>query len=62
MLDAEQRLNMAIGVDEDTATKEIFVTGKCYYKIDELQQLQEAAIKTVISDPIESRWESTSRC
>ncbi len=46
---------MAIGVDEDTATIEIFVADKCYYKIDELQQLQETAIKTVISDPIESR-------
>ena len=52
---AEERLNQAIGEESDTATFEIAVGDKGYYKIEELTTLQSYGIKTVISDPLENR-------
>lgn len=55
VLDAEERMNIALGQDEDTATMTILVADKGYYQVDQLAELQQLGIKTVISDPIENR-------
>lgn len=54
VLDAEERMNIALGQDEDTATMTILGADKGHYQVDQLTELQQLGIKTVISDPIES--------
>ena len=55
LLDAEERINTAVGDDADIARIEIAVGDKGYYKVEELTRLQQHDIKTVISDPIDNR-------
>lgn len=55
LLDAEERINTALGDDADIARIEIAVSDKGYYKVSELTALQQHGIKTVISDPIDNR-------
>jgi len=55
MIDAEQRMNVALGLEQDEATIEVLVADKGYYKTDELAALQEAGIKTVIPDKEQKR-------
>jgi transposase len=55
VLDAEERLNEAIGNPSDTATIEVLTNDKGYYKVSELRKLQELGIKTVTPDSIDNR-------
>ncbi len=48
VIEAEERMNRAVGQDPDEATIEVLVADKGYYKTEELAALQEAGIKTVI--------------
>jgi transposase len=50
VIEAEERMNRAIGEDPDEATIEVLVADKGYYKTEELAALQEAGIKTVIAE------------
>jgi transposase len=55
ILEAEERMNTALGDAPDTARIEIVVADKGYYKVDELTQLHDDKIKTAICDPINNR-------
>jgi transposase len=55
ILDAEERVNTALGDAPDTARFELVAGDKGYYKVDELTQLHDQQIKTAISDPIDNR-------
>jgi transposase len=55
VLDAEERMNTAIGLEPDTCTIESITSDKGYYAVKELESLQSYGIKTVISDPIDNR-------
>lgn len=57
ILAAEERLNTAFGDAPTTVRVEVVVADKGYYKVDELTQLHEQHIRTVISDPIGNRRE-----
>jgi transposase len=50
VIEAEERMNLSLGLDKDEATIEMLVADKGYYKTDELAALQEAGIKTVIPE------------
>lgn len=50
MVEAEERMNVALGLEKDEATIEVLVADKGYYKTAELAALQEAGIKTVIPE------------
>jgi len=52
---AEERLNVALGDAPDTARIELLIADKGYFKVDELTQLHDVEISTVISDPIGNR-------
>lgn len=55
VFEIEERMNEALGLDPDAETVEVATMDKGYYKLDELMQLQQAGIKTVVADPIENR-------
>ena len=55
ILDAEERINRAVGEDQDRAMIEIVVADKGYYALEELERLQEVGIKTVVPDRIGNR-------
>ena len=55
VLEAEARLNTALGDDPQMARVHILVGDKGYYKVDELTALHAERIKTAISDPIDNR-------
>jgi transposase len=55
VVEAEARLNTALGAAPDTARLEVLVTDKGYYQVDELEALQWVDIRTVMSDPISNR-------
>lgn len=55
VLDAEERINEALGNAHDDALIEVLVSDKGYYKVDELLVLRQCGIKTAISDPITNR-------
>lgn len=51
----EERMNEALGEATDAETVESVTLDKGYYKVEELADLQESGIKTVVSDPIAIR-------
>jgi transposase len=55
VLDAEARMNTALGDDPDTARVRLLATDKGYYAVKEVTALQDVGITTVMSDPIENR-------
>ena len=55
VLESEATLNRALGVPLHTASIQVVVGDKGYYKVDELTTLQAVKIRTAISDPIETR-------
>ena len=55
VIDAEERMNKAVGQLADACTIESLTSDKGYYKVAELVRLQGYGIKTVISDPIDNR-------
>jgi transposase len=55
LLDAEERINVALGNEQDEATINVVVEDKGYYSVKELASLHEVGIRTVISDPITNR-------
>ncbi len=55
ILDAEERMNTALGDPPDTARIECVIMDKGYYKVDELKALHTLQIRTAISDPIDHR-------
>jgi transposase len=55
VLDAEERMNHAIGELPDACTIESLTGDKGYYKVTELTRLQRYGIRTIISDPIGTR-------
>ena len=55
ILDAEERINRALGEAQDRAMIEIVVADKGYYGVEELERLQEVGIKTVVPDRIGNR-------
>src|SRR5690625_5965800 len=55
MIEAEERMNVSLGLEKDDATIEVLVADKGYYKTEELAALQEAGIKTVIAEKATER-------
>lgn len=55
VFDVERRMNEAIGAPLEQETLQIVTMDKGYYKVGELSTLQQAGIKTVVSDPIGNR-------
>jgi transposase len=55
VLDAEERMNVALGQEPDICMVETITSDKGYYAVDELESLQSCGIKTVIPDPIDNR-------
>ena len=55
MIEAEERMNVSLGLEKDDATIEVLVADKGYYKTEELAALQEAGIKTVIPEKATER-------
>jgi transposase len=55
VLDAESRMNRALGDPEDTKRVETVVTDMGYFKAEELALLQELEFETVVRDPISNR-------
>jgi transposase len=55
IIDAEERMNTAMGQLPDACTIESVAGDKGYYKVTELVRLQRYGIRTVISDPIDNR-------
>lgn len=53
--DLQDRLNTAVGIEPEQTTIEVLVADKGYYHVEELLSLQEAGIRTAISDPLEHR-------
>lgn len=52
---AEDRVNAAIGNEPDTKLFETATADKGYYNVEQLWQLQNEGMRTVISDPIDNR-------
>ena len=55
MIEAEERMNVSLGLEKDDATIEVLVADKGYYKTEELAALQEVGIKTVIPEKATER-------
>jgi transposase len=55
VLDAEERMNTAVGDAKDTARITTLVSDKGYYKATEVTTFYELQIRTVMSDPIANR-------
>ena len=55
VLEAQQSINQATGEKLDTLTINSVTSDKGYYAVNELQALQQEAIRTVIADPIDNR-------
>jgi hypothetical protein len=55
VLEAQQNINQAAGEELDTLTVKTVTSDKGYYAVNELQALQQEAIRTVIADPIDNR-------
>lgn len=55
LLDAEERINVALGKADDAATITVVVDDKGYYAVKELAALHAVGIRTVISDPLTNR-------
>ena len=55
IFEAQQSINQAQGQAAENLTVETATADKGYYKVEELQALQEEEIKTVIADPIDNR-------
>jgi hypothetical protein len=55
LLEAEFRLNRALGEPENTKQAETVAADKGYFKVAELAQLQDLEYETVISDPLSRR-------
>jgi len=55
ILEAEGRINTALGGDPHTPLMEVFVGDKGYYHVEELRTLQDSDIRTVVSDPLDNR-------
>lgn len=55
VLEAQQNINQAAGEKLDTLTVNSVTSDKGYYAVNELHELQQEAIRTVIADPIDNR-------
>jgi len=55
VLEAQQTINQACEQPLDTLTATSITSDKGYYAVDQLQALQQEGIRTVISDPIDTR-------
>jgi hypothetical protein len=55
VLEAQQNINQAAGEELDILTVKTVTSDKGYYAVNELQSLQQEAIRTVIADPIDNR-------
>ena len=55
IIDAEERINKAIGRLPEGCTIETMTSDKGYYKVDELVKLRRYGIKPIMSDPIDNR-------
>ena len=55
ILSVEERVNTALGDAPTTARVKVLVADKGYYKVEELTELHDLHIQTVISDPIGNR-------
>lgn len=55
VLEAQQNINQAAGEELDTLTVKTVTSDKGFYAVNELQDLQQEDIRTVIADPIDNR-------
>jgi transposase len=55
VVEAEARMNRALGEPENTQCAETVTADMGYFKVDEITQLQDLEFETVISDPISNR-------